>query len=72
MERGTRNLPRKSRDTLSTWVEFGTLGLKYNAVNLTAGIPSLDLPEFLREEFQKVANENHNHYTHLLGHPELS
>lgn len=48
------------------------MALKYNALNLCHGTPSLTLPEFLIENMQKtVAEGPNNNYTTFAGHPLL-
>lgn len=49
--RGARGLPLKARDTLAFWAEFPELVEKYDAVDMTIGVPGMDIPDFLKEEF---------------------
>lgn len=66
-------LPKsKSRNQIPIWTEFNQLALKYNALNLCHGTPSLPPPEFLIENMVKVLKNGANsHYTMFTGHPLL-
>ena len=66
-------LPKsKSRNQIPIWTEFNQLALKYNALNLCHGTPSLPPPKFLITNLEKTVNEGmNNHYTMFSGHPLL-
>lgn len=54
------------------WTEFNQLALKYNAVNLNHGTPTLTPPDFMIENMVATVREGaNNHYTQLQGHPAL-
>jgi aspartate/methionine/tyrosine aminotransferase len=66
-----RSLPHKLKDMLHIWSEFNMLSVKYNALNIAHGTPTLDAPDFLKENLKKATSEGHNQYTMLYGHPIL-
>jgi aspartate/methionine/tyrosine aminotransferase len=62
----------KSRNQIPIWMEFNQLALKYGALNLCHGTPSLTLPDFLIKNMQDVVAEGiNNNYTTFAGHPLL-
>ena len=55
---------------LHVWSEFNMLAVKYGALNIAHGTPSLEPPQFLIDNLTKAVKD-HNQYTMLYGHPIL-
>ena len=64
-------LPRKLGNMLHIKSEFNMLALKYKAINLAQGTPSIKTPQFLIDNMINAVKDGHNQYTNVLGHPDL-
>ncbi len=62
----------KIPDKLPVWAEFHDLSIKYGAINLSNGKPSVPPPPYLLENLGEIAkNPDIHQYTSLWGHPDL-
>ena len=59
----------KVEDRTKIWTELPEIGTKYSCALLSEGIPSLQTPDFLLDNFVKAVKEGHNQYTSYRGHP---